>query len=159
MSRYLFTRSDVLNLQLNLAALMCVLLDSIDNVERTLGLDVTGFAALSERNAVHDMVGVAVNELKFDVLLIATDYFAGAVVIDLVCAEDGFAVVWSIGTHPLEVVLELVVDVVERDDGISRRKSVNIRSILSTRFICYLPVHSMRCSRLWRNRPHMLSSS
>ena len=39
---HFFTRFDILNLQLHLATLVRILLDGITDVERTLGLDVTG---------------------------------------------------------------------------------------------------------------------
>ena len=53
---FVFSWSDVFYLQLNAIVLEDVVFDGIGNVETSLRLDVSGRTALSEGDAVHDIV-------------------------------------------------------------------------------------------------------
>ena len=105
---------------------MGVFLDVIDDVEGTLRLDVAGLRALSEGDAVHDVAALRVHELQLDVLLVAPHDLAGAVVIDLPCAEEGLRVVGSVGGEALDVGSHAAVDVAEVDVGIDVEYGVDL---------------------------------
>ena len=94
---------------------MGVFFNGIANVERTLGLDVADVGALPEGNAVHDVVRFVIHQFQFDVLLVASHYFAGSVVIDVMRTEDRFDIVRTERIEFLQVIEEFRCDVSEVD--------------------------------------------
>lgn len=86
-------RPDVLYLELHLAMLASVLLHTIHNVKRLFRLDVTRLRTLSEGNAIHHIVRLAIHQLQLDVFLLATDHLAGAIVKHILCTEHRLGII------------------------------------------------------------------
>ena len=97
---------------------MGVVFDGVADVEGALRLDVAGLCALAEGDAVHDVARLVVDEFELDVFLSAPDHLARAVVIDALCAEDGFRVARPEGGEAFELAVEARGDVLEVDDGV-----------------------------------------
>ena len=91
--RYFLLWMDALYLQLYFAVLVGVVLQGVADVERLFRLYVPCLLALSECYSVDDVARLVVDEFQFYVFLLASDYLAGAVVVDAVGAEDGLGVV------------------------------------------------------------------
>ena len=78
---------------------------------------------LSECDAVHDVIRLVVNQFQLDMFLIASHYFAGSVVIDVMRTEDRFDIVRTERVEFLQVIEELRCDVsevvlrIDIDDG------------------------------------------
>ena len=70
---------------------------------------------LSECDAVHDIIRLVVNEFQLDMFLIASYYFAGSVVIDVMRTEDRFDIVRTERIEFLQVIEEFRCDVSEVD--------------------------------------------
>ena len=60
---------------------------------------------LSECDAVHDVIRLVVNQFQLDMFLIASHYFAGSVVIDVMRTEDRFDIVRTERVEFLQVCL------------------------------------------------------
>ena len=97
---------------------MGILFDGIADVERAFALDEAYVGALPESDAVHNIVRFVVHQLQFDVLLVASYDLAGAIIIDVVRAEDGLGIVRSEGVELLQVVEEFWSNVFEVNLGI-----------------------------------------
>jgi hypothetical protein len=119
-------RLDIFNLQLYLAVFVDILCYGVADVEGSLGLDEAGVAALAEGDAVEDIVGLVVHQLQLDVLLAASYDLAGAVVIDIVCAEEWLWIFRSEGAQFLEVGVELGGDVGEIELGIDAQRGLGL---------------------------------
>ena len=82
---------------------------------------------LSECDAVHDVIRLVVNQFQLDMFLVASHYFAGSVVIDVMRTEDRFDIVRTERIEFLQVIEEFRCDVSEVDlriyidDGANRR--------------------------------------
>ena len=70
---------------------------------------------LSECDAVHDVIRLVVNQFQLDMFLVASHYFAGSVVIDVMRTEDRFDIVRTERIEFLQVIEELRCDVSEVD--------------------------------------------
>ena len=70
---------------------------------------------LSECDAVHDVIRLVVNQFQLDMFLIASHYFAGSVVIDVMRTEDRFDIVRTERVEFLQVIEEFRCDVSEVD--------------------------------------------
>lgn len=70
---------------------------------------------LSECDAVHDVIRLVVNQFQLDMFLIASHYFAGSVVIDVMRTEDRFDIVRTERIEFLQVIEEFRCDVSEVD--------------------------------------------
>ena len=68
---------------------------------------------LSECDAVHDVIRLVVNQFQLDMFLIASHYFAGSVVIDVMRTEDRFDIVRTERIEFLQVIEEFRCDVSE----------------------------------------------
>ena len=69
---------------------------------------------LSECDAVHDVIRLVVNQFQLDMFLVASHYFAGSVVIDVMRTEDRFDIVRTERIEFLQVIEEFRCDVSER---------------------------------------------
>ena len=70
---------------------------------------------LSECDAVHDVIRLVVNQFQLDMFLVASHYFAGSVVIDVMRTEDRFDIVRTERIEFLQVIEEFRCDVSEVD--------------------------------------------
>ena len=95
--------------------LICILNDIIYDVETALALDESCRCALSEGNAVDHIARHAINQLKFDVLLILAHHLTRAVVIHVVGAEQRSGVARTMRCKLLKVVEQFLADVLEVD--------------------------------------------
>ena len=92
---------------------MSVFLDGVTDVERTLGLDVTGLRTLSESDAVHDIVGFIVYQFQLDVFLFTSYHLAGTIIVYMVRTEYRFVVVRPKRIESLQVRMEFWSDITE----------------------------------------------
>lgn len=70
---------------------------------------------LSECDTVHDVIRLVVNQFQLDMFLIASHYFAGSVVIDVMRTEDRFDIVRTERIEFLQIIEEFRCDVSEVD--------------------------------------------
>ena len=105
---------------------MAILFNVINDVESSFGLDVACLRTLTKGYAVHDIATLAIHKFQFYMLLIAPNHLAGAVVIDLTGAEEGFVVVRTIGSEAFQVGCDATIDVTEVDDGIDTQDGISL---------------------------------
>jgi len=103
-----------------------VLFYVIDDIKGPLRFDIAGLRTLAKGNAVHHSAALRINQLKFDVLLVASDDLAGSVVIHLLCAEEWLIVVRPVGGKSLEVRDDSAIDVPEVDKGVDAQYGVDL---------------------------------
>ena len=106
-----------------------VLLNGIDNVKRLLSLDIARFRTLTESDAVHHIVRLAVNQFQFDVFLLTPHHLARSIVKHILRAEKRFGIFRSIWTHAFEVIEELRCDVLKVDDSINVKVGTSLLRI------------------------------
>ena len=109
---------NIFNLQLDLSALVDVVLDGIDDIERTFRLDIACRTALAEGNTIEYVARLGVDQFELDMLLLATHYLRGAVVVHITCAEQWLGVVGTMRGKLLQVVVQFLGDLLEVDHGI-----------------------------------------
>ena len=66
---------------------MGILFNGVADIKRTLGFDETYMRTLSEGDAVHYIIRFVVYQFQLDMLLITTYYFAGTIIIYIMCTK------------------------------------------------------------------------
>ena len=90
-----------------------VVFEGIDDVERVEGFEVLAILCHAEGNTIHYVFGRFVGEFEFEVLVVATDDFAGSVVVEhAVGVED-----WLWIARPKWFELTQDADELRRDVG------------------------------------------
>ena len=92
---------------------MGILFDGVADVERFACLDVVEVTAHVEGDAVHDILGLAIDQLQFHVFVFLAHEPARAIVGHVPGAENGLLVTGSEGVELLEQREELGGDFVE----------------------------------------------
>lgn len=113
-----FIGSYVFYLQLYLIFLEDILLDGIGNVETALALNVSSRGTLAKGDAINNTARLRVDKFQLDVLLFASYYLAGAIVVYTIGAEDRLLVAGTKGGKALQIVVKMLGDVLEVEDGI-----------------------------------------
>ena len=95
-----------------------IVLYGIGNIEATFRLDVTSRGTLTERNTIDHVARLRVNQLKFDMLLLPSHHFAGAVVVDIECTKEWFCIARTVRCKAFQIIMQLPRDILEVDEGV-----------------------------------------